>query len=139
MTETGSLIPPALPRLPESLDEKKPATTETLPPLVLPPETTSGSGTTVKSSPLTAIGRIRVRSFTATGTPATGDTRKIGFFNHTDRDLALVIEGRAVTLPARTYIHAHVPPTFRWKYADNPAETVTVPASAAGVDVLFDR
>ena len=41
------------------------------------------------------------------------------------------------TLPAMSYLHAQLPPTFVWKCADRPAAKATVPASAAGVDVLI--
>jgi len=44
---------------------------------------------------------------------------------------------KAVTLPGKTYIHAEVPPAFTWKYGDNAAESATVPAGAAGLDVVF--
>ena len=44
---------------------------------------------------------------------------------------------RAVTLPARSFLHAEVAPTFRWKYADNPTRTDTVPEGNTGLDVLF--
>jgi hypothetical protein len=64
-------------------------------------------------------------------------TRKVNFFNHTDRDLALVIEGRAVTLPRKTYIRAELPPVFNWKRADSVAQTATVPDGSAGLDILF--
>ena len=72
----------------------------------------------------------------ASSAPA-GATRTVGFFNHTGTDVELVIEGKAVRLPKRTYIHAEVPPTFTWKHGANPAESATVPAGAAGLDVVF--
>jgi hypothetical protein len=112
---------------------------DSIPPLVLPPDLPTGpSGvippTTARSSPLSALPRVQV--FPAAGAAA-GALRKVGFFNHTDRDVRLVIEGRPVTLPAKNYLHAQLPPVFRWSEAGSPARTTTVPADAAGVDVLF--
>jgi hypothetical protein len=86
-----------------------------LPPLVLPPDAGSRpSGvippvgpSTSRSSPLS--GGVKVQVFEAAG-PATGtNLRKIGFFNHTGRDLDLVIEGKAVKLPKKSYLHAELP------------------------------
>jgi hypothetical protein len=136
LPEAGSLIPSPVP--PVSPEPKKAAGAgDALPPLVLPPETPGGS--TSWSSPLTGAAKaaVKVEVFTAAGGGATGPTRKVGFFNHTRRNLDLVIDGRAVKLPGRTYIHAQVPPTFRWKHGDNPAATATVPEGAAGIDVVF--
>jgi len=110
-----------------------------LPPLVLPPEGTGTSSgvippITVKSSPL--AGAIKVQVFTAAGT-ATGALRKVGFFNHTDRDLELTIAGQAVKLPKKSYLNAELPAKFTWKAAGNDAQTATVPDGAAGLDVVF--
>ena len=113
---------------------------DALPPLTLPPDTPVAppKAVEVKSSPLTAAARaLKVSVFPAAGAaPATG-LRKVGFYNHTGRDLALTIEGRAVTLPAMSYLHAQLPPAFTWTCADQPAARATVPADAAGVDVLI--
>ncbi|MFO0801504.1 MAG: hypothetical protein U0791_00080 [Gemmataceae bacterium] len=109
-----------------------------LPPLVLPPEGTGTSSgvipTVSKSSPLG--GAIKVQVFAAAGT-ATGTLRKVGFFNHTDRDLDLVIEGQQVKLPKKSYLNAQLPVKFTWKATGNDANATTVPDGAAGVDVLF--
>jgi hypothetical protein len=110
---------------------------DALPPLALPPETpvAPAKATEAKSSPL-AAGGVKVSVFPATGAAA-GPLRKVGFYNHTKRDLALTIEGRAVTLPAKSYLFAHLPPSFSWTCAGKPAATQTVPADAAGLDVLI--
>ncbi len=75
--------------------------------------------------------------FPAAGVADARGLRKVGFYNHTDRDLALTIEGKAVALPAKTYLHAQLPPTFTWAHGDRPAARETVPADASGLDVLF--
>jgi len=129
--DTLPLIPLPEPRkAPKGSDGK-----DDLPPLVLPPEGSSGVIPTVsKSSPLG--GAIKVQVFTAGGT-ASGTLRKVGFFNHTDRDLDLVIEGKSVALPKKSYLNAELPVRFSWKAAGNAAQATTVPDGAAGVDVLF--
>jgi hypothetical protein len=130
---TGAIIPPTNPILPTgpNLD---------LPPLTLPPESSapaSAPPTVSKSSPLAAA--VKVKLLPAAGKPAAGPTRQVGFFNHTDRDLDLVIQGKAVALPRKTYVYAEVPPSFAWKHGGNPTQTETVPAGAAGLDVVFQE
>lgn len=111
-----------------------------LPPLTLPPDApvAPDKPVEVKSSPLTGGAReLKVSVFPATGTAAAGALRKVGFYNHTARDLSLTIEGKAVTLPAMSYLHAHVPASFTWAHGDKPAAKENVPAGAAGVDVVI--
>jgi hypothetical protein len=111
-----------------------------LPPLVLPPETLKGpSGvipSTSRSSPLT--GAVKVQVFAAAGS-VSGQLRKVGFFNHTNRDLELVIAGKAVKLPKKSYLTAELPVKFTWKHSGGAAETATVPEGAAGLDLLFQE
>lgn len=132
----ASAVPvPAPP--PDALIPKVP---DALPPLTLPPDTPVAppKAVEVKSSPLTAAARaLKVSVFPAAGAATATGLRKVGFYNHTGRDLALTIEGKAVTLPAMSYLHAQLPPTFVWTCADAPAARATVPADAAGVDVLI--
>jgi hypothetical protein len=129
---SGPLIPPATPTLPTGSGAD-------LPPLTLPPESSAvsplGPPVISKSSPLT--GGVKVKLLPAAGRPAEGPTRRVGFFNHSDRDLELVIEGNAVKLPRKTYVHADVPPTFTWKHSETTPAATTVPAGAAGLDVVF--
>jgi hypothetical protein len=141
--DNGALPPITLPeprKVPNGVDGK-----EELPPLVLPPDGTGTSSgvippitlppTIAKSSPL--AGGVKVQVFAASGA-AVGTLRKVGFFNHTDRDLELVIEGKTVTLPKKSYLHAELPAKFTWKAAGSAANATSVPDGAAGVDVLFN-
>lgn len=140
------VLPPDLPLAPAvptpapppDVTPKRPA--ESIPPLVLPLDGLGGpSGvvppTTSRSSPLAAAGRVQV--FPVAAGAVVGATRRVGFFNHTDLDIPLTIEGRTVTLPAKSFLHAQLAPTFRWSEAGGPARTTTVPADSPGVDVLF--
>ena len=128
---SDALIPPA--NVPMS------RTPDALPPLTLPPDAPVAPPTVeAKSSPLKAAAReLNVSVYPAAGTATASGLRKVGFYNHTPRDLALTIEGKAVTLPAMSYLHAQLPPAFTWKCAGRAAATATVPADAAGVDVLI--
>ena len=133
----ASAVPVPAPPPPDALIPKVP---DALPPLTLPPDTPVAppKAVEVKSSPLTAAARaLKVSVFPAAGAATATGLRKVGFYNHTGRDLALTIEGKAVTLPAMSYLHAQLPPTFVWTCADAPAARATVPADAAGVDVLI--
>lgn len=112
---------------------------DSLPPLALPPDTpVAPNAVEAKSSPIgTATTALKVSVFPATGTAAAGQFRKVGFYNHTARDLSLTIEGRAVTLPAKSYLFAQLPTAFSWQCAGRAAAKETVPADAAGLDVLI--
>ena len=126
------LIPsPAVPVIPD------PAKKDSLPSLTLPPDVPIMRES--KSSPLTGGRReMTVSVFPAGGDQAVrGGYRTVGFYNHTARDLNLTIEGRAVKLPARTYLHAQLAATFTWGHGDRPLVRETVPDGAAGVDVVF--
>ena len=133
---TTTAVPvPAPP--PDTLTPKLP---DSLPPLTVPPDTpvTPLKPVEARSSPLSGAGReLKVNVFPASGAATADGSRKVGFYNHTNRDIALVIEGRSVSLPAMTYVHAQLPATFTWKCADKPAAQTTVPADATGLDVLI--
>ena len=136
-----ALLPPL--DLPVSPDARK---TGDLPPLILPPDTAPApAGPAAKpdsvsrSSPLTGgVANPSVSVFpVGAGDPVDGVYRKIGFYNHTSREVRLTIEGRAVTLPAKSYLDARVASTFIWGHSDHPPARETVPAGAAGLDVVF--
>jgi hypothetical protein len=119
-----------------------PKNQDLLPPLTLPPDASvapdgPAKPVEVKSSPLGAARALTVSAFPAAGTVAANGLRKVGFYNYTKRDLTLTIEGKTVTLPAMSYLHAQLLPTFTWKCADQPPAKVTVPADATGLDVLI--
>ncbi|HVL11757.1 MAG TPA: hypothetical protein VM529_04295 [Gemmata sp.] len=125
------LIPsPSVPVIPD------PAKPESLPALTLPPDVPLKKESTSKSSPVAAGPSVNVFPVAAAERPA-GVYRTVGFYNHTARDLSLTIEGRAVKLPAKTYLHAQLARTFTWGHGDRPATRETVPDDSAGMDVVF--
>jgi hypothetical protein len=130
--------PPSLPIVPDA------GKREALPSLTLPPEVPVApekkGDSTSRSSPLAggAARDLTVNVFPVKGEALIGTGyRTVGFFNHTARDLALTIEGRAVKLPARSYLHAQLAATFTWGHGDRPSARETVPDGAGGVDVVF--
>ncbi|VTU02138.1 unnamed protein product [Gemmataceae bacterium] len=145
----GSAVPGPAPPLPEGLipspsvpELPEPGKPSTLPSLTLPPDSPVAPQKSVsRSSPL-AAGRDAgpsVSVFPArSDRAAPADGRKtVGFYNHTDRDVSLTIEGRAVNLPARTYLSAKLAPTFTWGHGAAAPVRATVPADASGLDVVF--
>lgn len=142
----GAAVPSAAPA-PDALipPPNIPNNPGALPPLTLPPDTpvvpekdAKAKPVEAKSSPLTGAGReLKVSVFPASGTAVVTGLRKVGFYNHTARDLSLTIDGKETKLPAMSYVHAQVPASFTWKCGDRPATKETVPVDAAGVDVLI--
>ena len=133
------LIPsPSLPLVPDA-SKRDPLPSLTLPPEIpVAPEKKADS--TSRSSPLTGGGSARsmtVSVFAAQGVEAPAGYRSVGFYNHTGKDLALTIEGRAVKLPAKSYLHAHLAPSFNWSHGDRATTREVVPEGAGGVDVVF--
>jgi hypothetical protein len=125
-------IPP--PAMPTGPDPKGPAA---LPSLTLPPDSPVKPPESVsRSSPLS--GGPKVSVFPANGAAAAaGGYRSVGFYNHTGRELSLTIEGKAVKLPAKSYLEAKLAATFTWSHGNNAAARETVPAGSAGLDIVF--
>jgi hypothetical protein len=148
----GAAVPSSAPAFPEPLipppsvplmpDTKK---TDSLPSLTLPPDTPVApmkNDSTSRSSPLTGATtgkrEMTVSVFPASSTERIGGVyRAVSFYNHTERDLNLTIEGRAVKLPAKTYLNAKLGATFTWSQGDRAAVRETVPEGASGLDVVF--
>jgi hypothetical protein len=132
-----SLIPPPAMPLP---DARKP---DGLPGLTLPPIESVAPAkpdTTARSSPLTNGGarEMTVNVVPAKGTEqAVGGYRNVNFYNYTNRELSLTIEGQAVKLPAKNYVNTKLAATFTWSHGDRAAVRETVPTGSSGVDVVF--
>jgi hypothetical protein len=127
----GVKIPPLVPPL-------KGVPDPTVPPLAIPTPALGAKSSTSKSSPLADRPRVEV-------VPAEGSLRDlsgrrtVGFFNQSDRDVRLTVEGQTITLPKRHTVTAAVPATFAWKLDDGADETTTIPGAAPGVEVLIRR
>src|SRR5262249_28554063 len=128
-------LPPLIPRL----------TNPDMPPLTIPqlPVEPSGPGTksTSKASPLTGAKSHQVDLYPVDGTPSTPPKarRKVGFFNHTDRDVRVTVEGETLVLRRRHYVSAEVPARFVWKLDNDEERQTDVPITAPGVEVVIRK
>lgn len=64
---------------------------------------------------------------------------KVGFFNHSDRDLALDVNGEPVRLPKEQYVTLRLPRTFKWAEKGAKAKDVVVPPDADGIEIVFRK
>lgn len=126
----GTTIPPLLPPL-------KGVPDPTVPPLAIPTPAIPKSSTS-KASPLSDRPRAEVIPVDGALSDPAG-RRTVGFFNRSDRDVRLTVEGQTITLPTRHYVTARVPTTFGWKLDDGPDEKTVVPTAAPGVEVVIRR
>jgi hypothetical protein len=64
---------------------------------------------------------------------------KVGFFNHSDRELVLEVNGESLKLPSEQYVTRRLPRTFKWAEKGKAATDVTVPADADGIEIVFRK
>ncbi len=119
-----------------------------LPPLTLPPEippvappplpglSPAPSTSTVRSSPIhqAALPRIITQTHIAEG--FVHGYRRLRFYNYTDQELHLEIDGQQVKLPARSMLPAWAGPVVRWRY-HSETRTETLGPQVRGLDVIF--
>jgi hypothetical protein len=132
-------IPAAVPPAARPADAVPPITLPAPPEPKLPeiklPELPSGASTS----------RYRPATDTAPGVtlipvdgrrPADGQFA-VGFYNSADRAVELRIDGRSTTLPPRHSLSVRSGERFTYRLNGGAAETVRVPADAAGVEVVI--
>jgi hypothetical protein len=64
---------------------------------------------------------------------------KVGFFNHSDRNISLDVNGEAVRLPAEEYVTLRLPRTFTWSEKGVKGNDVVVPPDADGIEIVFRK
>ncbi|MBO0698329.1 MAG: hypothetical protein J2P46_08050 [Zavarzinella sp.] len=64
---------------------------------------------------------------------------KVGFFNHSDREIVLDVNGEAVRLPTEQYVTLRLPRTFKWAEKGRKATEVTVPSDSDGIEIVFRK
>ena len=64
---------------------------------------------------------------------------KVGIFNHSEREMELVINGETVKLPADQYVTLRMPRTFTWAVKGKEPKEVRVPADSDGLEIVFRR
>jgi hypothetical protein len=64
---------------------------------------------------------------------------KVGFFNHSDREIVLDVNGESVRLPSEQYVTLRLPRTFKWGEKGKKGTEATVPADADGIEIVFRK
>jgi len=64
---------------------------------------------------------------------------KVGFFNHTDRQLELNVHGQPLRLPQGEYVTVRLPRTFTWTERGDKDHSVVVPPDADGIEIVFRK
>jgi len=109
-----------LPGLPDDPDDPKPA------PKKEPPAETSKS---FEQFIIPAEGNVA----------APGPEVKVGFFNHSDRDITLEVNGEQVKLPSEQYVTLRLKRTFKWAEKGKKENEVAVPPDADGIEIVFRK
>jgi hypothetical protein len=71
-----------------------------------------------------------------------GDGRaevKVGFFNHSDREIVLDVNGEPLKLPKEQYVTLRLPRTFTWAETGAKGSSVVVPPDADGIEIVFRK
>ena len=64
---------------------------------------------------------------------------KVGFFNHSDREIVLDVNGEPLKLPKEQYVTLRLPRTFTWAEPGAKGTSVVVPPDAEGIEIVFRR
>jgi hypothetical protein len=64
---------------------------------------------------------------------------KIGFFNHSDKEITLDVNGEAVKLPSEQYVTLRLPRSFSWSVKGEKSRAVNVPNDAEGLEIVFRK
>jgi hypothetical protein len=117
---------------------------ETDPPAVKPPaekkEPPKADGSETKE-PAADRGRA-VEQFFIPAEGGQGESKpevKVGFFNHSDREIQLEVNGEAVRLPSEQYVTLRLPRTFKWAEKGQKGTDVAVPPDSDGIEIVFRK
>ncbi|HEX3150126.1 MAG TPA: hypothetical protein VHR66_18760 [Gemmataceae bacterium] len=102
----------------------------------LPKETPKSDGP--KKEPL-ADKAIEQFVIPSEGKGEQGPEIKVGFFNHSDREITLNVNGESVKLPREQYVTLRMPRTFTWAEKGSKAASVVVPPGADGIEIVFRK
>jgi hypothetical protein len=64
---------------------------------------------------------------------------KVGFFNHSDREIVLEVNGETLRLPSEQYVTLRLQRTFSWAEKGQKAADVAVPPDADGLEIVFRK
>lgn len=68
-----------------------------------------------------------------------GPQVRVGFFNHSERQILLEVNGEQLKIPSGQYVTLRLPRTFVWAEKDRKARDVVVPPDADGIEIVFRK
>lgn len=83
------------------------------------------------------LGAPEVSLFPVAGLAPANGSYRIGFFNATERNITLVVNGETLELPRQSRVSATVARSFRWSVDGEAERSTIINADAAGMDVLI--
>ncbi len=140
---------PAVPKIDLSsfdlppIDQPKPSSDIKIPEIKLsdvPPIAPTGGISTSRYSPETGKSRpaITMLPVESNGKVIVDGKWKIGFYNYSDRDLNLVVDGKTMTLPSKNSLSVSVGKTFTWRVGTAPDETTIIANDSAGWEIVIN-
>lgn len=69
---------------------------------------------------------------------ATAKNRTVSFYNYTDRELPLIVNGQSKSLPAKSSLALALPDSFAWSIGGK-AELSDIPQGAAGLSIVIQK
>jgi hypothetical protein len=102
----------------------------------LPKETPKSDGS--KKEPL-ADKSVEQFIIPSEGKGEQGSEIKVGFFNHSNREIVLDVNGESVRLPKEQYVTLRLPRTFNWAEKGLKSASVVVPPDADGIEIVFRK
>jgi hypothetical protein len=64
---------------------------------------------------------------------------KVGFFNHSEREIVLEVNGETLKLPSEQYVTLRLKRTFTWGEKGQKPTDVAVPPDADGMEIVFRK
>ena len=126
------------------IDQPKPSSEIKIPEIKLsdvPPIAPTGGISTSRYSPESGKSRpaITMLPVESNGKQVVDGKWKIGFYNYSDRDLNLVIDGTTMTLPSKNSLSVSVGKTFTWRVGTAPDETTIIANDSAGWEIVIKQ
>lgn len=68
-----------------------------------------------------------------------GPQVRVGFFNHSEREIVLEVNGEQLKIPSAQYVTLRLPRTFAWAEKGRKAKDIVVPPDADGIEIVFRK
>jgi len=68
-----------------------------------------------------------------------GPQVRVGFFNHSEREIVLEVNGEQLKIPSSQFVTLRLPRTFAWAEKGRKAKDVVVPPDADGIEIVFRK